>query len=30
MAFTVYNFPNQVRGDSWTFEITIPEQSVVE
>jgi hypothetical protein len=27
MAFTVYNFPNQVRGDSWTFEITIQDQN---
>jgi len=23
MAFTAYNFPNQVRGDTWFFEITI-------
>jgi len=27
MAFTVYNFPNQVRGDSWTFEISIQDQN---
>jgi len=27
MAFTVYNFPDQVRGDSWTFEITIQDQN---
>jgi len=26
MAFTAYNFPNQVRGDTWLFEITIRDE----
>lgn len=29
MAFTAYNFPNQVRGDSWLFEITIRSEDNV-
>lgn len=29
MAFTAYNFPNQVRGDTWLFEITIRDENNV-
>lgn len=29
MAFTAYNFPNQVRGDTWLFEITIRDEDNV-